>query len=950
MAAISVGETGAAPAQVTVTSSVSHFRPAIPNSGPITSLTVNPSREADVLATSETGGVFGSRDSGSTWEREGVPFTRAQGARYFGAASSLACPCAIVTGAPDFEAAAGGGAYFSGAASVGADGRRSWTRLRGVFPAAGPRCMANPGAYEIAVAPDTRQIYIATDCGIAVGTPTFDFRAVDVVGPSSPAMVAIAALGANRLIAGGSNGVWFSADDGGSWSRETTGIGTIAPEDIHALVSDPRGGGRAYAVNSSTDLYQTVDGGRSWRQVTAPRGGGACGGIANIRAVASATSLRLYFGNKCDTKTAEVPLTAEPSQTLTNSSWRPLSPNHGDTRDIVFRVLTQAPYLVSTDGGVHRTGDGSSFAWVGGPQAGLDADQVTEVAGQYQPGRAQPDLYFATQHNDVWAMRGETVVGSQGAEGFGIGIWPRNTGGATSRMIFSTCFSCSNRISDLGLRNAGTWRDAQPQISLPALIAPGRFAQAVIARGATRAGIQVTRNEGMSWRQIAEIRQPLIGLPKVSRATASPVLTQAYVVTTFPSGAMRVGLLRVSDFASGRGALRYGRSNGFGGLGVTQTAFASYEVVAVDPNDPGRIIAADVQNGDMRRTTNGDDWQTIPGLRNLVTRNGRYVFSQPFGPRRQPLVSTISICPYNSSRVLLGTRQGGAYTSWDGGATWRRLDGTDAVIFATSIFWLEGCGSAYVSTYGRGVYRLDMRLTTRTVSPGAPCDPRLCRIRDVFLEAARARIPGSGPIERAVLVSDGAIRSIATRREAKVITITPGSIVTFLGKRPERLVIDVAARGRARGRSIVGAVFMGDKTVAVKRSKRIEFAPVRHNKLGKGLANAPRQPAATLEIVAKARAFGTAEAVLGPDDPLVVHGVLRKRLPLPVALLVDGREVTKFAPGTKTIDFSADEGLGRPGRHHVTLVAVRPDSTKALAVATAVIGFEDERDEIEKSP
>ena len=354
---------------------------------------------------------------------------------------------------------------------------------------------------------------------------------------------------------------------------------------------------RRPCVNDQTDLYQTTDGGQTWQQITAARGGGACGGIGNVHAVEDVGALQLYFGNWCDTKVASTPLSAEPYARIALSSWTTLDVDHGDTRDLAFHPSTGRPYLLTSDGGIHRTEDGRTFRFVGGPANGLDADQVTEVHGQYLPGLAAPDLYFGTQHNYVWSMRGSTALAHSGGEGFSIGLPRRVTSTTRNRIIYTTCTGCGNHISNPHLADEMNWTNAEPGVGGPTFVAPNRYVQAVDGNNGFTAGLRYTATEGSSWRQIADIPQPLYGIPQVAGPATKPTLVQPYNAGPRADGLSQVHLVRVTRFTGSLPARRtYAAMRHFGGLGVTGTEFAWYEVFAVDPSHRHARACADIDN------------------------------------------------------------------------------------------------------------------------------------------------------------------------------------------------------------------------------------------------------------------------------------------------------------------------------------------------------------------
>ena len=72
--------------------------------------------------------------------------------------------------------------------------------------------------------------------------------------------------------------------------------------------------------------------------------------------------------------------------------------------------------------------------------------------------------------------------------------------------------------------------------------------------------------------------------------------------------------------ATSTASVYYPAMNGFGGLGINPTMFAWYQVFGVDPKDSRHIIAPDIVNEKMMRSTDGgDNWSDIPALTTLVT-------------------------------------------------------------------------------------------------------------------------------------------------------------------------------------------------------------------------------------------------------------------------------------------------------------------------------------------
>ena len=72
----------------------------------------------------------------------------------------------------------------------------------------------------------------------------------------------------------------------------------------------------------------------------------------------------------------------------------------------------------------------------------------------------------------------------------------------------------------------------------------------------------------------------------------------------------------------------------------------------------------------------------------------------------------IAYDPGNSQHILVGTDQAGIMASANGGATWSALPGTSAAPAITSFFFDDRTNVVYVSTYGRGLWKLTVDWTT----------------------------------------------------------------------------------------------------------------------------------------------------------------------------------------------------------------------------------------------
>jgi hypothetical protein len=335
------------PPAATASFTVSKYAPDVGTSGPISVVSVLPGDESKLAvagASSGSGGIFLSSNGGASWSHDDTfPAGNVQSLIWISASEGGGwdCPCLLATAGPDFQSNNAGGLYEANDVFSS----HSWTRVGNIFPAvvpAGARCgESSRGANDLAVAPDVpHRIYVATDCGVAVGTPRAGGPPSFQTVPGAPdqTVESLVALSGGRLIVGGpAIGVW-TFDGVSRWSEATgpssggNGVGWV-----HAFAPDPRDAGaclpaaqhcRAYVVTELPDrvaLSETTDGGASWHRINiaVARFGTSfsCGGIANVHAVEQHGRLALYAGDTCDTFSATVPLTQEPYTSLTTSDW-----------------------------------------------------------------------------------------------------------------------------------------------------------------------------------------------------------------------------------------------------------------------------------------------------------------------------------------------------------------------------------------------------------------------------------------------------------------------------------------------------------------------------------------------------------------------------------------------------------------------------------------------------
>jgi hypothetical protein len=926
--------------EITVTFNVRQLHPNVPDhplnrprNGPISTIGVDPENDFNVLVASEAGGLFRSFDGARNFRHEdSLRSNNTLGIAYLGSGAI------IVTAAWGFEAH-GGGVWMQGAPWP------NWTnlaRVYSVFPEP-PQCSASPGAYDIAIEPDTGQVYIATDCGVAIGSPDAGtWHNIQISGASN--FRSITALGGGHLIVGGQDGVWYSSDAG--WRRAATEtLGNIS--NIHGLSRDPRGGGRAYAVNDSKQLYETTDFGVTWSQITADPGNSNCGGIAFAKAVTvpaqQGSQVRLYFGNACTTSVTSFDRSSEP--TAAAPRWSDLisigRPGYNDTRDLAFHPGTANPYLMSSDKGLEITTDGTHFDWVTRPWLGLDANEVTEVVGQYTAG-SSPDLYFATWHNGVYGVGAAHAAGAC-PEGSGFGVL-REVPAAAGVKISVGCWG-HNVIADPLFENVLDWPESTLGSTPPVILSQGTYVQGV------EGGLRYTTDTGATWRQIADIPYPLRDRPKPALLESDPTLIQA-IQTGTERGQQVIGLERVSGFSSGgTPMMRRAIMRRFGTIGVLPLQIWS-EVYAVDPNNAAHIIAADgFFNNVQISADGGTTWDEMPGLTDQVSHHGEYVMGRPAGDRTASLVSAISFCPDNSNRILIGTRQGGAYFSYNGGDAWIPVTGSDGIVNATSFFWLTDCSKAWVSTYGRGIWQIGMTLTSSlSLLTELLCKP--CPWDAPTIKVLIGEHPDPKSIQ-AVMVLDGRITAINKSGRTTLLSVSEGSVLAKYGDSPNLKVVfekDTAlpAPSLSKQGVIQGVLFKNNKMSLITGASRLELYSKVPGKMGPGMVETPAGKIPSIDVISKMHGFGTPAVMLG--EPLIVQVNDMESVQKEILVLqIDGKDVAKVDASQKVFEYVDKLTQWPLGRHVVALVATGPRGPRTVSVTSFLVPHDDTH-ELEKPP
>ncbi|HEV7241848.1 MAG TPA: hypothetical protein VGQ36_21635 [Thermoanaerobaculia bacterium] len=798
----------------------------IKEGGRANTIAIHPTIPDQMFVASESGGLFRSNDRGLHWTHvDSLPLIFTQAVVFVPSNPNIL----LVSAKADFKTINGGGVWRS------VDGGATWAQATLNVPSFGGRL----SGFELSIMPGTGLIAAGTSEGVFLSSDngaTWSYS--DVFGGGNRTVFAVLAT-PGRIYAGGPQGVRIAnAAPFTTWTSPVIDPATNGGvHDIHAFGRSPLSPSHAFVVNGATELFRTENGGQIWTLIpAAPAGGGSCGGISFAKAVSRNFGpirfLEVYAGNRCHLHRLLAPVNGTTADF--SGTWQQADLDHMDTRDLAF--IGNEPVLLATDGGLHNTADrGSTWRFVGGGRDGYNALQITEVKGQLITKTLTTDLYFGTQDNNLWAINvWGNVWDSHGAEGFFIEAERRVPTQAESKITYTACGGCRNWVSGRHFAGAMPWPNPPGSAGQPVLIRRSHYVHGVGDSGSLDPGLALTEDSGSSWQEFAEFTEERRDLPKLGRSGDGDPEQTTIVYQAFRAPNSDNRLMRIHKRPGEDGVVFFPAMTNFGGLGINPTMFAWYQVYAIDPGNAFHIIAPDVVNQRMMETRDGGGtWTEIPGLTELVTDNGNRLFRTDligFGWGQVfPVATAVSFSPQDPRLVLIGTSEGGIFASNDNGATWKKIQGSDPATYITSFFWKDA-NTVFVSTYGRGLWRL---MNTRVAFPDAFDD--LCGGCDVISNDGGSEPP---PFDGGALVFEGSVLGVRTENgQLREMFVTAGSSVVFTGdqKDPQDDIAITEGAGREMeqlpkppdGWLVKGVVFTsGDKlTGAVVGESETSLVP-----------------------------------------------------------------------------------------------------------------------------
>jgi len=766
-------------AQITTYWSISEHQLPTNDGGRVNSIAINPEDSNERYAASDSGGLFRSTDSGLHWQHvRTLPVIFTQSVVVVPSRSS-APNVVLVSAKADFKVRNGGGIWRSD------DSGATWTQA--LFD---PDADERLSAYEISVQPRTGTIYAGTSKGITWSTDSGSSWVNPVVAFSGAADQTVYSVLATSttIYLGGPSGV--RVGDGVVLRTPDGDPGPIQNMHAFSAWAERR---FAFAMNAAGQLHLSADSGGAWRRITsAPPAASGCNGIPFIKAAARIEDVRewlfLYLSDRCNLHVMFTPVVPEgdvAQQMDFDEPWRQADVERGGPRDLAF--VDNDAKMLGTTAGLHRNAV-EDVVWRlvgGGREGGFNALQINEVKGQVDGQRT--DLYLGTRDNGIVAWSpAESHVQSFASEGHFIEL-ERQAVAGNCNLTFEV--GRQTFKSPARLTNPSLFTDHVNRREAPVLLRTGHFVQAVTRLTPSFArGMAQSENCAQPFRPFAIFREAPVGLARLGHPGDVNVDTTLY--QPYRNAVDTLKLMRIQRFPTSTDVAetRFPLMDYFGSLGINPHLSDLYPVYGVDPGTPTHVIAPSVgANGKMMFTADGGgEWDDLGDLTLLAqgvptVRLFQTDLNEPQGGPF-PLVTAVSFSPQDPNLVLAGTNEGGIYASFQNGTrdTWSSVANSDGATYVTSFFW-QNANTVYVSTFGRGLWKLTNR---RIAADG----PGLCPGCDVVSADKGATHP---PFDHGALIFGGQILGVRTdNRKVREVVVTPGSSVVFIGD-PKDLQEDI---------------------------------------------------------------------------------------------------------------------------------------------------------------
>jgi len=378
------------------------FHPLTKLSGMAVAVAVHPNN-INMIAASASGGGFESDSRGLRW-------VHIANSRYWShdvmdiEYSPFNTRNIIATTLKDLSVIPNGGIWRS------RNGGLSFERPTNATPKAvdDGRCNPHYSGYAMSFDYQLNRIYVGTDCGYSWSDDGGDNWSHNIINPIVPLNSnldqdrVLNVVGVGRtLYAVTALGVYQSTNGGGSWRRGTgilengikyrRGVARLAvfPENpsIALLALDDSLDGPADTTDDDelTNLYLTINAGSSWEIIDS----------AEDTAREAFVKITPINYNDADAGGYSIywgrgkdirrsVITEISAEQLRSLHWDNIDIDHDDVNDIAFDPVTLEPALLATDGGIERTEDGGRSWKSVGAVSGYRALQIYIVEGQHK--------------------------------------------------------------------------------------------------------------------------------------------------------------------------------------------------------------------------------------------------------------------------------------------------------------------------------------------------------------------------------------------------------------------------------------------------------------------------------------------------------------------------------------------------------------------------------------
>ena len=692
----------------TLSSGITEVPPDESFDGRSVAVDVSRSNNAVAIAASESGGLWKTTDTGATWSiLSGLPTFRMSDVKLDPGNDQNV----IATAWLDSHVTNGGAVWRS------IDGGATWQKPAGADPVPGIAGCPSSGifgpigvAYGISFAPGTSDVFVGTDCGVSV---SHDHGATwtQVVLPAVYGIVAQPGGSGSIVDTCGADGHHRSTDGGATWSPFSGALPGCPWIGPHTIAVSPLEPNVLFAAIDKTSVYESDNGGTSWTNLTPPANNGSREPwvAGHLSSDGDAKHFDIYFGSGLNTYRQTCTNTGGPGLRC-SKTWNTVTIDHSDQNGLAFSTSSNCAQYIVSDGGIHNTPDcGANWHITGNGAGGYHALQVYEMNGEVHPGGT--DLYFGTQDNNLWASmnNGSTWINPVCCEGFFIQTPHDSPSNAGQTITFVACSGCSNNKSAADFVGAGGWNNPPGGGGNPFVVDQKVYLQWSAPSPPTNQ-LYITTDTGATWNPVsgASTTLQLSGHLYISGPAANPTVYQSV-----QRPGSRAGLIKITGVRSGSATVTNADTglNNIGFWSMGQGTFVFQQILGVDPNNPQHLIAGDMGlNKMMVSMDGGTTWNPDDHLTDLVTAFGQFQFSQPNTtfPGLTMEAHAIAFDPSNGNRILIGTEQAGIIVSTDGGNTWGTISGSNSVPAVSSFFFDEVQKDVMASSYGRGLWELDL--------------------------------------------------------------------------------------------------------------------------------------------------------------------------------------------------------------------------------------------------